>query len=383
MTSMAFQRAVQHILEWEGGYSNHAADPGGATKYGITRKTLSEFVGRKVSREEVQAMDRDLAVHIYHRNYWKKIMGDRLPPAISLIVMDAAANSGVRTAGRFLQTALNEQGNQLKRDGLIGERTLAAVDRADIAELLDEYIVRRAVFYGALRTFTSFGLGWARRLVSTARRASSLLRLDPVEAGIPGPPAPLPDDTSPERQSILPPGLSVRRHFFDERGVQVYGTFFECWGGWMTAGHVLSGMLNTNPPFAKGESMVCPGGLDAAMIGCSFPKEQPPAPHSGQHIYVAGYPAGAQSVALRQGEVYLKRPGDTSWIATIETPAEPVVVGMSGGLVCDKASNTPIGILITRNSPANLDGDAQLEQNFDFVSLHDLWAEARQLAPGV
>lgn len=368
MTSHAFQRVMRHIFEWEGGYSNHFADPGGATNHGITKRTLETFLGRAVSREEVQALNQDKAAQIYHKLYWTRIRGDDLPPAIGFAVMDAAVNSGVSASIKTLQTALNSQGNHLARDGAIGPNTLRAVSLADHEKLLDEFIVRRGVYYGALRTFSTFGLGWARRLMSTARRAVKLLKENTAAAQT--------EQLSSERQDVV-------RYFYNERGVQAFGTFYKHWGGWVTAGHVMDSMLGSNPPFARGEPLISPGGLDAALIGCTLPVQPPPEPNPGQKIYVAGYPAGSANLAKRRAEVYLKRPGDNSWIAMIESPAEPVVVGMSGGIVCDIETNAPMGILITRNSPANLDGDNVLDQNFDFTALSDVWQEVARLTPGV
>ncbi len=42
-----FQRALEHVLRFEGGYADHPRDPGGATKFGITRRTLASW--RRVS----------------------------------------------------------------------------------------------------------------------------------------------------------------------------------------------------------------------------------------------------------------------------------------------------------------------------------------------
>jgi len=36
---------IYDLIEREGGFSNHPADKGGPTKYGITQQTLSEWRG--------------------------------------------------------------------------------------------------------------------------------------------------------------------------------------------------------------------------------------------------------------------------------------------------------------------------------------------------
>ncbi len=42
-----FARCLELVLRQEGGYADHPADPGGATNFGITRKTLARW--RKIS----------------------------------------------------------------------------------------------------------------------------------------------------------------------------------------------------------------------------------------------------------------------------------------------------------------------------------------------
>ena len=76
------------------------------------------------------------------------------------------------------------------------------------------------------------------------------------------------------------------------------------------------------------------------------------------------------------------RPGaNGTWIAHILDPDEPVVSGMSGGLVADAKTGAPLGIIITRNSPADLNNDRDPDESLDFVSLAAVW-RAAQDAPG-
>jgi len=46
------------IDRWEGGYSHHPADRGGPTKFGITAKTLADYLRRPVTAEAVRALPR-------------------------------------------------------------------------------------------------------------------------------------------------------------------------------------------------------------------------------------------------------------------------------------------------------------------------------------
>ena len=171
-------------------------------------------------------------------------------------------------------------------------------------------------------------------------------------------------------------GLDVRRHFYNEASFQTFATFFRLWGGWATSGHGMTDVGGRRPPFATGHVESWPGGLDAALVGGTLPREAPPSPREGQRVVALGYPAGSRHIETRSGAVYIARmPGQ--WIVKMDDADEPVVTGMSGGPVIDAATNEPLGILITRNSPADLDSDGDADESYDFTALSDVWAALR------
>ena len=83
---------------------------------------------------------------------------------------------------------------------------------------------------------------------------------------------------------------------------------------------------------------------------------------------------------LRHAKVYIERgKGSGTWIAHIHEPDEPVVTVMSGGPVIDALTGQPLGIIITRNSPADLNNDRDPDESCDFIALSSVWdAVARQ-----
>ena len=134
------------------------------------------------------------------------------------------------------------------------------------------------------------------------------------------------------------------------------------------------------PPFAAGELISWPSGLDAALIGVRLPERQPPAPRRGQEVICKGYPAGSRSLEVRHGNIYIERmAGSGTWITHIKSPDEPVVTGMSGGPVIDALTQEPIGIIITRNSPADLNNDRDPDESCDFIALSAVWDAASRL----
>lgn len=166
---MAFEDALEAILRWEGGFSDHPNDPGGATNFGITIATLRAWrAPAPVTKEDVRHLTREEAIEIYRANYWNECRCDELPDGVALAVFDSAVNQGVMRARRFLQTAVG-----VEADGIFGPITMGAVGAADQAELLDEFMARRAVHYASLTAI--FRLGWYRRVMDIHRRALALV----------------------------------------------------------------------------------------------------------------------------------------------------------------------------------------------------------------
>lgn len=167
--------------------------------------------------------------------------------------------------------------------------------------------------------------------------------------------------------------VDVRRFFHNQQHFQCYTSWFAYWGGWISAGHCLTEAQDHLPNFTANEVFIkWPDGLDAALVGCQPPKERPADPVIGQDVIIQGYPAGSQNLEQRIGKVYFERsPGQ--WITHIFDPDEPVVTGMSGGPVLDTKTGQPIGITITRNSPADLNNDRDPDESADFIALSSVW----------
>ena len=156
-----FDRAFEIVVASEGGYSNHAADPGGKTRYGIT-----EAVARANGyRGDMRAFPLAHAKTIYREDYWDACHCDQLPWPLACYVFDAAVNQGVNAAVRMLQRALDTV-----QDGVIGRQTLALAAKATPWHA-DRYLAFRAQRYFGTRNFDSFGDGWLTRLFTLEREA--------------------------------------------------------------------------------------------------------------------------------------------------------------------------------------------------------------------
>lgn len=154
---MNFDQAFDELMRHEGGYSDHAADPGGKTRFGIT-----EAVARSVGyRGDMRELPVDLAKRIYKDMYWDAVRAEELPPTVRYAVFDAAVNSGVRQAARWLQRSVGANA-----DGIIGPQTLALVRDANPEKLLRLYLAQRLMFMSGLSNWPAFGRGWARRIAA-------------------------------------------------------------------------------------------------------------------------------------------------------------------------------------------------------------------------
>lgn len=146
-----FDKAIEFVLESEGGISEDPNDPGGLTNFGISQRAYPAVNIRRLSRED--------AIGIYKRDYFDAIHGDALPPAIAILLMDTAVNQGVAAAVRILQCAVG-----VRTDGVMGPQTLQAVASTSLSKLTAELVARRMNTYGLNPAFTRYGLGWSRRV---------------------------------------------------------------------------------------------------------------------------------------------------------------------------------------------------------------------------
>ncbi|MGO4525578.1 glycoside hydrolase family 108 protein [Microvirga sp. 2MCAF35] len=167
-----FEQAVEQVLKHEGGFVQHPRDPGGATKFGITRETLSRAKKRSVSVNHVRRLSRREAISIYRQLYWDAVRADELPLGLDLAVFDLAVNSGPARAVKMLQAVLG-----VEADGIVGPVTLRAAREADIPDVIRRLMKARLGFLGRLVTWPVFGLGWRRRVLAIEQEALRLASL--------------------------------------------------------------------------------------------------------------------------------------------------------------------------------------------------------------
>ena len=156
---MGFEEAVELVFLHEGGYIDDPDDPGGATRFGISRRSHPDI--------DIANLTRRRASEIYRQQYWIRCRCDDLPSPLATLVFDAAVNQGPEAAIRMLQRAVGAV-----VDGVIGPDTLVRArrlgrDRNTVLNLAAE----RGYRYGRTRNFDRYGRGWMRRLMAVLAQA--------------------------------------------------------------------------------------------------------------------------------------------------------------------------------------------------------------------
>lgn len=153
--SQNFDKAFSAVIDAEGGYVNDPKDPGGETKYGISK--------RRYPNEDIKSLTLARAKELYERDFWNEVSGDELPWPLALFVFDAAANQGPGAALTLLQKSLG-----VKQDGRLGPATRKALATANQRHICPLFMADRALRYTGTRNFDIYGRGWLKRLFDVA-----------------------------------------------------------------------------------------------------------------------------------------------------------------------------------------------------------------------
>lgn len=187
---MSFENALEHMLEFEGGYVNDPDDSGGETFRGISRRNWPAWAGwdlidnvkargARTARLIDAALAQDaemesLVAEFYRREFWRPWERHGLPERLTAKLFDTAVNMGAGRAAKLLQTAVNALGPvvRLVVDGAIGPRTLDALGLildtpAGEGRVLAAYAEAQADHYRAIvrgkPSQEKYLKGWLRR----------------------------------------------------------------------------------------------------------------------------------------------------------------------------------------------------------------------------
>ncbi len=143
-TDQIFQQAILVVLRHEGGYVNNPKDPGGETKYGISKRTYPNL--------DIKNLTIDQATDIYYRDWWTHFTYNQITnSAVATKVFDTSVNLGASRCHKLLQRCLQVNGfANIVDDGNLGPKTFAAVNACDATVLLTAFRQAQANYYNAL-----------------------------------------------------------------------------------------------------------------------------------------------------------------------------------------------------------------------------------------
>lgn len=149
-----FLKVIPLLIELEGGLIDNAADPGGLTKYGISKRAYPSY--------DIASLTKAQAAQIYYTDYWLKGHCNTIPAPLCFYFFDACVNQGTAEATKILQQSVG-----VKQDGVFGPITAAAATHLPATQHYI-YLLDRLVHYRTLTTWDTFGAGWTNRLLHLA-----------------------------------------------------------------------------------------------------------------------------------------------------------------------------------------------------------------------
>ena len=166
-----FNTAFDRLFDNEGGFQNDETDPGNwtggaykvgrllGTKYGISAQSYPFLDIPNITKEDAKA--------IYKQEWWDELNMQAYPTSLTYQLFDAAVNHGIRNTNKILQRAVS-----VKADGIIGNKSHAAITSTEKNDLLLRFLAERLVFMTDIRIWKYYGKGWARRIAHNLIRAS-------------------------------------------------------------------------------------------------------------------------------------------------------------------------------------------------------------------
>lgn len=206
---------VDHIDAWEGGRSSHPND--NALRYGHSGILMKVYepdnkyanypihtnkgviwgtyvsamkkLKRKVSAKDFCEMTKETWYWIFKTMFWDSVMGDKIKSqGIAEILTDAAWGGGGMGMVRFLQRYLIERGAKLQPDGVIGDKTIAALNsiintKKEEEELINALSNQRLSYLRSLSDWGEFGNGWTNRVNALKAKALAVVSSPAVQIG--------------------------------------------------------------------------------------------------------------------------------------------------------------------------------------------------------
>ena len=159
-----FEYAFDKTLKFEGGYVDDPDDPGGETRFGISKRSYPDV--------DIAALTEAQARDIYRRDYWDVLnLNEIRREPISSEIFDTAVNMGRTASIMIAQRALNFLGEDLIEDGIIGPKTIFALNKWSSKDTRALFVCLNGFQFMHYRLITKsnqklkkFARGWTKRI---------------------------------------------------------------------------------------------------------------------------------------------------------------------------------------------------------------------------
>ena len=162
-----YRKLKPFILRWEGGYINDQADLGKQTNKGVTLSTYRSVFGKNKTVSDLKKITDEQWEFIFKKFYWDKWKADNIKDQnVANILVDwlwCSGSYGIKIPQRVLGVSA---------DGIVGSKTIAAINARDGRELFDTIKHERKDFIDRICQTRpqnrKFKNGWLNRINSLA-----------------------------------------------------------------------------------------------------------------------------------------------------------------------------------------------------------------------
>lgn len=124
-----FNIAIKTVLIEEKGYVNDPEDPGGETKFGISKRMYPDL--------DIKNLTIEKAEEIYEKDYWQKAYEEIEAQEIVNKTFGVGVDIGMKEANICLQRAVRSAiGTQLTEDGILGQQSISYINECSSITLL-------------------------------------------------------------------------------------------------------------------------------------------------------------------------------------------------------------------------------------------------------
>ena len=169
----SFTLYIPTLLKNEGDYQQNPKDNGNynskgelvGTRWGISAKTLERWQNWPPTAFQMKTLAKATALQIHESWFWNAMRANQINnQQLAELIVDHAINSSPKRAAIILQKTLNSRYNKrLVVDGIVGSKTIQAVNSVNADDLYRYYWIARKQYYNSLNN-PFFIDGWLNRL---------------------------------------------------------------------------------------------------------------------------------------------------------------------------------------------------------------------------